>query len=93
MTIRVFQQDGKRVIHKQTDPTPGLQKAALLREKNETPFAADWWHVGSIDAHTLELWAKEAGVKFSDQKALREVVKKKLMDSDFAAFRVKGGSY
>lgn len=90
---RMFKQDGNLVIHKQTDPTPVLEHVAQQREAQETTFAADWRHVGTLDKHVVEMWVKKAGVKWTDRAAVREVIKKNLMDSDNAAFRVWEGRY
>lgn len=92
---RLFKQDGKIIFHKQTDPTLALESVKLARhisESGETPMA-DSWHVGRIDAHVLEMWLKEAGVKFHERDKVREVIRRKLLDGDNAAFRVKDGRF
>lgn len=92
---RLFKEDGKLVFHKRTDPTNVLNSAERLRalDKDAPQFAADWRHVGRLDKHVVEMWLKEAGVKWDDQAAVREVIKKNLMDSNYAQFRVWEGSY
>lgn len=89
---RLFKQDGKLVFHKQTDPTAALESAKMARAAPGAPMA-DTWHVGRIDAHVLEMWLQEAGVKFHDKEAVRNVIRKKLLDGENAAFRVKEGSF
>lgn len=89
---RIFKQDGKLVIHKQTDPNASLESVKLAKEAPSTPMA-DTWHVGRIDLHVLEQWVQEAGVKFDDRAAVAEIIKKKLLDGDNAAFRVKEGQF
>lgn len=89
---RVFTQDGQLVYHKQTDPTASLKAVEMAREATQSPMS-DSWHVGRVDAHVLELWLKEAGVKFHEKDKVREVIRKKLLDGDFAAFRVKEGTF
>ena len=54
---------------------------------------ADSVHVARLDAHVVEMWAKEAGVKWDDQTALRDLVRRKLLDADNAAFRVWEGTF
>ncbi len=90
---RMFKDDGKLVFHKQTDPTAALKSTAAIRSVEDNAFAADNWHVGRIDLHVLEHWLREAGVKMSDRGAVREVIRKKLMDGDNAAWRVRKGSF
>lgn len=87
-----FWQDGRLVYHKQTDPTPALESVQVARDAPAQPIS-DSWHVGRIDAHVLEQWLQEAGVKFSDKAAVRDVIRRKLMSSDNAAFRVKEGRF
>lgn len=89
---RMFKQDGRLVFHKQTDPTPVLDNVQALRG-SEVPQPVDGVHVARIDAHVLELWLKEAGVKFDDRNAVREVIRKKIISSDNAAFRVWEGNF
>ena len=89
---RFFKQDGKLVYHKQTDPTPALESVRQAREAEYKPMA-DSWHVGRIDAHVLEKWLKEAGVKMHERDKVREVIRRKLLDGDNAAFRVKTGTF
>lgn len=89
---RVFEQDGKLILHKRTDPTPALEAVKAAKQAPVVPMS-DSVHVGRIDKHVLEAWIKEAGVKFNDRAAVQEVIKRKLLDGDFAKFRVWEGSY
>lgn len=90
---RLFKQDGKLIYHKRTDVAPSLASVRVARDMQATAPVGDSWHVGRIDAHVLEKWLQEAGVKFHDRSAVREVIRKKLLDGDNAAFRVKEGSF
>lgn len=89
---RLFKQDGKLIFQKVTDPEPALEAVRLAREAPALPMA-DSWHVGRIDAHVLEKWLKEAGVKFHEREKVREVIRNRLLDGDNAAFRVKAGTF
>jgi len=53
----------------------------------------DHRHVGSVPFVLLEKWLMEAGVSFSDGKAVQEVVKRKLMDGEFRKLRAWEGAY
>lgn len=90
-----FEQDGK-VIHKRThDHNPTLDLAERLRSAGANGFS-DNRLVGVIDKGMLAQWANEAGLKGSDPsywEKLREVVKRKMLDGDFAKFRVWEGTY
>lgn len=89
---RIFKQDGKLVYHKRTDPTPVLESVKALRDAPSAPLA-DSVHVARLDAHVVEMWVKEAGLRWDDREAVRDLIKRKLMDSDNAAFRVWQGTY
>lgn len=89
---KIFTQDGKLILQKTTDPTAALESVKVAREAPASPMS-DSWHIGRIDAHVLEKWLQDAGVKFSDRSAVREVIRKRLMDGDNANFRVKGGTF
>lgn len=89
-------QDGDKIIrHKQTDPTAALQSAEDLRSNDMTTMFGqkDSWHVGRIDMHVLEMWIKEAGLTWDQTHEVGELVKRKLLDGDFAKFRVHGGTF
>lgn len=81
--------DGDRLIVQRTHMID-VDRAARLREAPQQPLS-DSWHVGSIPVPVVAMWLKEAGVKWDDTKAVEEVLNRKLMDGDFAKFRVKEG--
>jgi hypothetical protein len=39
------------------------------------------------------MWLKEAGVRWDDHEAKKQIIRKKLLSGDFAAFRVWEGTY
>lgn len=81
------------MFHKRTDPTPVLESAAALRANETSLPLADSVHVARLDAHVVEMWVKEAGLKWDDRQAVRDLIRRKLMDSDNAAFRVWQGNF
>lgn len=86
--------DGSKIIRqKTTDPTPALNSAAELRSNDMTTFGKDNWHVARIDAHVLEGWMKEAGISLHDRDAVKELIRKKLLSSENAGFRVHQGTF
>lgn len=90
---RIFRDGTKTVYHKQTDPNPVLDSAAELRSHGTVLPMGDSVHVGRLDAHVLEMWAKEAGIRFDDREGIKALIRRKLMDSDNAAFRVWEGTF
>jgi len=92
---KIFADDGKIIRQKTTDPTPVIESAKALRSNDKTTAfgGRDSWHVGRIDAHVLEMWVKEAGLRFDDREAVADLIKRKLLDGDNAAFRVHEGTW
>jgi hypothetical protein len=41
----------------------------------------------------LNIWLKEAGVAWTDTQAVKDVIKRKLMSSEFSSLRVWEGRY
>lgn len=64
-----------------------LRQAQHAREVSPNAVGSDWKHIGEITAPMLHIWLKEAGVSWSDPEAVREVVKRKLMDGEFSQLR------
>ena len=50
-------------------------------------------HVGTVPFALLETWIREAGVRFDDTEAVKEVLHRKLQSGEFAALRVWEGTY
>lgn len=88
-----FSDDSRIIRQKTTDPTPVLDQAAALRSAEVKGFGSENRLVGRIDGHVLEMWLKEAGVRFDDKPAVREVIRKKLLCGENSAFRVWGGTF
>lgn len=86
-----YEQDGKLVIQQTHDWSPVLNKAQSLRSSG-AGVSGESRLVGLIDMKMWVEWAKEAGIKPSDP-AMKEVVKRKMLDPDFAKLRVWEGSY
>lgn len=88
---RFIEDDGK-IIHARTfDNQPALDDAAALRcaglgQTGESRL------VGRVPMNIVADWLKEAGVKMSDPAA-KDVIRRKLLSGDFAAFRVWQGTF
>lgn len=87
---RMIEQDGKLHITRTQDV-----QAIIDRNKAEAEIApsmfgeAAWRKVGSIPFVIAEEWSKECGAGIGTRE-FALYCKRKLMDGDFAAFRVKG---
>lgn len=90
-----FEQDGQVVHQKTHDWTNLLKQTQALRSNGLDGFGESKL-VGRIDMDLWSLWAKEAGIKGSDPdfaSKMKEVVKRKLLDGEFAKLRVWQGTY
>lgn len=86
--------DGNKMIVQEThDFNPVLEKAKALRSAGADGLGKDNKLVGLIPMKLWHEWAKEAGVKASDTKAMREIVARKMNDSDYSHLRVWEGKY
>ena len=86
--------DGKKLLTRTTfDPNPHLKHAENLRALNEAGRGFDGMqHVATIPGFMLELWAQEAGVSVTDEKAMEEVMMRKLASNEFSKLRITGGN-
>ena len=49
--------------------------------------------VGSIPIHIIKMWCTEAGIKWSDIEARKQVVKRKILSGEFDKLRVWKGTF
>ena len=86
-------EDDKIIIKKTHDATVALKDAAYAREVTDNGFGSDYKHVGNVDMAMLNIWLKEAGVAWTDTQGVKDVIKRKLMSSEFRNLRVWEGNY
>jgi len=87
---RMFQDDGRLIIKRSQDVQ--LIMDNNRREASELPSMygqAAHRKVGSIPFVVAEEWSRECGAAIGSIE-FAEYCKRKLMDGDFAAFRIKG---
>lgn len=89
---RYFDDDGKLIIVEQHDPTQTLEQVAQMKSAGHVGFSENR-HVGRVPFFLLEQWIDEAGVRFDDQDAVKEVLHKKLLSGDFDALRPWTGTF
>lgn len=85
--------DDQMLIKKTHDASVMLKDAEYARGRTENLFGSDYKHVGNVDMALLNIWLKEAGVKWTDTQAVKDVLKRKLMSSEFSKLRVWEGKY
>ena len=90
---QVFVDDDQIVLKNTFDASGMLKDAEYAREKAPNAFGSDYKHVGDIHPALLHNWLQEAGVAWTDAAAVKEVIKRKLMDGEFARLRNWEGTW
>jgi hypothetical protein len=86
--------DGDQMIIKRTFDASGMiQDAEYARQTSPNVVGSDWKSLGTIEPALLTNWLREAGVDWSDTHAVQEIIKRKLMDGEFAQLRNWEGKY
>ena len=80
------------VVKRTFDYNYELERAAQLRQAGAGQ-KGDNKLVGTIPLDMMAQWCKEAGVKWDDIEARKQVVKRKIMSGDFDKLRVWKGRY
>ena len=83
--------DGTFVVQQKFNNEPYLNRVEKIRELNGG-IVGESRLAGEIPLHIVEMWAKEAGIKWSDP-AMKDVIKRKLLSGDFDKFRVWKGTF
>ena len=82
----------KIIVESTHDNNPALVRAEQLREA-KVGITGDNKLVGTIPIHIIKMWCDEAGVKWGDNEARRDVVKRKILSGDFDKLRVWKGTF
>ena len=90
--VRYNRKDDKIEIARTFDAQPSLNRAEDLR-KAKVGMTGENRYVGSIPIHIMQEWCKDAGIKWSDVNARKEIVRKKLLSGDFDKLRVWKGTF
>jgi hypothetical protein len=83
--------DGTFVVHQQFNNQPYLDRVKAIQELNGGVLGESRL-AGEIPLHIVEMWAKEAGIKWDDP-AMKDVIRRKLLSGDFDKFRVWKGTF
>ena len=79
-------------VKKTVDPNPTLKNVEAIKQAGVGQTGENR-HIGRVPGWLIAEWLKEAGVRWDDIKARDEVIKRKMMSGDYAAFRNWEGSY
>lgn len=90
---KTFWDENKMIVQETHDFSPVVNKAKALKSAGQGDLGNDNKLVGLIPMKLWHEWAKDAGVKASDTKAMREIVARKMNDSEYAHLRVWEGRY
>jgi|TARA_Y100000034_G_scaffold10338_1_gene10887 hypothetical protein len=82
----------KLIVESTYDNNPALERVDQLN-RQKVGLTGENRLVGSIPIHIIKMWCDEAGIKWGDNEARREVVRKKILSGDFDKFRVWKGTF
>jgi hypothetical protein len=83
--------DGTFVVQSRFDNDSYIKRVEAIKELNGG-ILGESRLAGEIPLHIVEMWAKEAGIKWGDP-AMKDVIKRKLLSGDFDKFRVWKGTF
>jgi len=84
--------NGKIIVESTYDNNPALERAEQLRSA-KVGLTGDNKLVGTIPVHLVKMWCTEAGIKWSDNEAKKEIIRKKILSGDFDKLRVWKGTF
>ncbi len=87
-----FDGSDKFVIETIHDNTPYLEQAKIIRDAG-AGIKGDNKLVGRIPMHMVSQWLKEAGIKWDDHEAKKNLIRTKMLSGEFDAFRIWKGTY
>ena len=74
------------------DVNPVLENVAALKSSGIIG-SKDKKHVARIPSALLEVWVKEAGLRFDDHEAVRDLMLKKILSGDYPKLRPWEGTF
>jgi hypothetical protein len=91
---KIHHEDGGNtlVVEKIYDNEPYLDEVKAIKEAG-LGQTGEKRLVGRIPLHILSQWIKEAGLRWDDHDAVRDVIKRKMLSGDFDKLRVWEGTY
>ena len=90
--VHYDKKNDKIIVESTHDNNPALVRAEQLREA-KVGITGDNKLVGTIPIHIIKMWCDEAGVKWGDNEARKEIVKKKILSGEFDKLRVWKGTF
>ena len=85
--VHFDKKENKIIVEKTYDNQGVLDRANDLRQGNHG-MTGENRLVGTIPMHVITQWCKDAGIKWDDLEARKEIVRKKILSGDFDKLRV-----
>jgi len=82
----------KIIVESTYDNNPALERVEQLNNA-KVGLTGENRLVGSIPIHIIKMWCTEAGIKWSDIEARKQVVKRKILSGEFDKLRVWKGTF
>lgn len=91
-TVHHDNKTGKIIVESTYDNNPALERVEQLNNA-KVGLTGENRLVGSIPIHIIKMWCTEAGIKWSDIEARKQVVKRKILSGEFDKLRVWKGTF
>ena len=82
----------KIIVQSTYDSNPTLERAEQLR-KAKVGITGHNKLVGTIPIHIVKMWCDEAGIKWGDTQAKKDIIRKKMLSGEFDKLRVWKGTF
>ena len=90
--VHFDKKENKIIVEKTYDNQGVLDRANDLRQ-GKHGMTGENRLVGTIPMHVITQWCKDAGIKWDDIEARKEIVRKKILSGDFDKLRVWKGTF
>jgi len=90
--VHFDKKENKIIVEKTYDNQGVLDRANDLRQ-GKHGMTGENRLVGTIPMHVITQWCKDAGIKWDDLEARKEIVRKKILSGDFDKLRVWKGTF
>lgn len=90
--IPVAGSDTEFVVQETFANDPYLENVKQLRDAG-VGQSGESRLIGRIPLHIVEMWIKEAGLKWDDNQAVQDLIRRKMLSGEFDKFRVWEGTF
>ena len=90
--VHHYMKSDKIIVKSTYDNNPALERAEQLRQA-KVGITGHNKLVGTIPIHIVKMWCDEAGIKWGDTNAKKEIIRKKMLSGEFDKLRVWKGTF